>query len=521
MDFPLAQLPLPALAQFRDVDTGLDWQLIKNRLDSLKSCVSVQSDMMPSKICLIALIAIVTSFSQSRSHAAHDKPFQAGAAASNITPKIGGSIMGYFNERHSTHVHDELHARCLVLDDGQTRIAIVVCDNCMIPRDILDEAKRRIEKQCGIPADHILISSTHTHSSPTCTGLYLSEVDKEYIPFVTARIVDGVKRAVNNLVPAKIAWGAATIPDQVFNRRWKMKPGSIPANPFGRTNELVKMNPPVASPDLIEPAGPTDPELSIVAVQSLNNRPIALLANYSLHYVGTSNDKDVTADYFGAFCERIANLLGAEHQDPPFVALLSNGTSGDINNIDFRHKRALEGPYDRMRFVADVVAREALRAYGELKFQDWVPLKMQQQEIKLGVRKPTSEEVAHAQTILDKAKGRELRGLPEVYARETMFIKDYPDEVPVILQTIRIGNLGVAAMPAEVFAEIGLEIKKRSPLKPTFTIELANGCSGYLPTPAQHKLGGYETWRARSSYLEENAAPKMVETLMDMFEHLR
>src|SRR5262249_3257640 len=152
--------------------------------------------------------------------------------------------------------------------------------------------------------------------------------------------------------------------------------------------------------------------------------------------VGTSNDKDITADYYGAFCERVADLLAAEHQDPPFLALLSNGTSGDINNIDFRHKRAPLGPYDQIRSVSDVVAREALRVYGELTFQDGVPLAMEKREIKRGVRKPAAEDIAHAQSVLDKAKGRELRGLPEVYARETMFIKDYPDQVPILLQTI-------------------------------------------------------------------------------------
>src|SRR5436190_6583173 len=62
--------------------------------------------------------------------------FRAGAAASNITPQIGSSLMGLFNERHSATIHDELHARCLVLDNGEARLAIVVCDNCMIPRDI-------------------------------------------------------------------------------------------------------------------------------------------------------------------------------------------------------------------------------------------------------------------------------------------------------------------------------------------------------------------------------------------------
>jgi neutral ceramidase len=108
-----------------------------------------------------------------------------------------------------------------------------------------------------------------------------------------------------------------------------------------------------------------------------------------------------------------------------------------------------------------------------------------------------------------------------VFARETVLIKDYPPEVPLVIQALRIGDLGIAAIPCEVFAETGLEIKQHSPFKPTFTIELANGYSGYLPTPEQHKLGGYETWRARSSFLETQAAAKIYDTLMGLFGQLQ
>ena len=118
------------------------------------------------------------------------------------------------------HVHDELHARCLVLDDGQTRLAIVVCDSCMIPRDILDSAKRRIEEKCGLATDHILISATHTHTAPTSVAILQSEPDPQYLGFLISRIADGVARAINNLAPAKIAWGVGREPNQVFNRRW-------------------------------------------------------------------------------------------------------------------------------------------------------------------------------------------------------------------------------------------------------------------------------------------------------------
>src|SRR5262249_54712537 len=153
---------------------------------------------------------------------------------------------------------------------------------------------------------------------------------------------------------------------------------------------------------------------------------------------------------------------------------------------------ARPAPYEQIRVVADSVARAAHRAYQQIKHRDGVSLAASAGDIELGVRLPRAEDVARAQAILDKAKGRPLKGQPEVYARETVLLSPYPARVPVKLQAFRVGELGIAAIPCEVFAEIGLEIKKKSPLRPTFTIELANGYNGYLPTPAQHQLGGYE-----------------------------
>ena len=137
-------------------------------------------------------------------------------------------------------------------------------------------------------------------------------------------------------------------------------------------------------------------------------------------------------------------------------------------------------------------------------------------KIELGVRLPGKDDVERARQTIAEAKGPIMRTLAEIYARETMRLSEYPPKVEVILQAVRIGELGIVAIPCEVFAEIGLQIKRKSPLQPTFTIQLANGYNGYLPTPAQHELGGYETWRARSSYLEVGAAPTIVATLMDL-----
>lgn len=281
------------------------------------------------------------------------------------------------------------------------------------------------------------------------------------------------------------------------------------------------MNPPRASDDLVEPAGPTDPGVSVISIQSREGRPIALLANYSLHYVGGVGGGHVSADYFGAFASQIERLLGAERLDPPFVGMLSNGTSGNINNIDFRAPAEPKGPYEQINRVGRLVAEEAARVAGRIEYKDSVSLGARGSEIDLGVRLPSPEAVVAAKAVMAKADGRGMRTLPEVYAKETVDLSAYPERVKVPLQALRIGDIGVCAIPCEVFVEIGLELKDRSPFKPTFTIELANGYYGYLPTEEHHRLGGYETWRAKSSFLEVEAAAKITAEVLRLLAEVK
>lgn len=447
--------------------------------------------------------------------------FKAGAATSNITPKLGTSINGNMRDVRAQHIHDELHARCLVLDDGKTRLAMAVVDACMLPRTLTDEARRLVQEETGLAQERILISATHSHSGGTCASVFQSDPDPEYPRYVARKVADGIRRAANNLAPAKIGWGSGSVPDEVFNRRWKLKPGTPMPNPFGGTDQ-VKMNPGVASPNLVEPAGPTDPEVFVLSVVSQENRPIALLANYSLHYVGGTGPGHISADYFGMFADRVQELLKADRQDPGFVGIMSNGTSGDINNINWRGPAGVRHkPYEKMRLVAHKVAAEAARVQQAIQHRDWVPLGVAQREIQLGVRKPRPEELVRAKEILANAKPGPLSGVEAVYARESVLLSDYPDRVPVLLQAMRLGELSITAIPCEVFVEIGLDLKKRSPLKPNFTISLANGYNGYLPTPEHHALGGYETWRARSSYLEVGASPRITATLLELLNELK
>ena len=449
------------------------------------------------------------------------KVFKAGAAVSNITPKVGTSINGNMQDVAVRNVHDDTFAKSIVLDDGENRLAFVVSDLCMVYREQLDEAKRRAHEFTGIPVENMLMSATHTHSAGTACSVFQSDPDPEYLKFLSERIGDAVIRANENRAPARIGWGVGHEPSQVFNRRWKMKPGIVSTNPFGG-NDAVRMNPGVGNPDMLEPAGPTDPEVPVIFIQSLDGFPIALLANYSLHYVGGTGSGEVSADYYGMFAKRMNELLATDMQHPSFVAIMSNGTSGDINNINFRggQNKPTE-PYGQMKLVANIVAAEVYKVIQNIQYKDWVELDAKQKEITVGVRKPSQEEVKRAKQIMSGVSGPVMQTRDEIYARETVLMDDFPATKQLIIQTLRIGELAIAAIPAEVFVEIGLEIKEKSPFKPTFSISLANGYNGYLPTPEQHILGGYETWRARSSYMEENASIKITDTIFGLLEELR
>lgn len=449
--------------------------------------------------------------------------FRAGAAASNVTPWLGEPIVGGWTDPPATHVHDEIYARCLVLDDGAVRIALVVVDNVGIPRYVLDEAKRLAREESGLGPERILISATHTHSATSARSRNRFQESGPldgYQAFLARRIADGIQRAVNNLEPARMGWGSGSLPGQVFNRRWFLKPGADLTDPFGGTDK-VRMNPGRQNPDLLEPAGPTDPEIAFLSVQARDGRPIALLANYSLHYVGGVPRGHVSADYFGVFAQRMTELLGAERQDPPFVAMMSNGTSGDVNNIDFGGEQKSLPPYGRMHLVANQVAAEVFKAYQELDYHDGVPLGMVQRELPLATRKPAPELLARAREILARPEGTpEGHPRERAYAERTLRMDEYPAEIPAVLQAVRIGDLAITAIPFEVFAEIGLELKQESPFPRTFNISLANGAYGYLPTPRQHELGGYETWLG-TNRVEFEASTKIVRTLLEMLRELR
>lgn len=430
-----------------------------------------------------------------------------------MTPeKLPVHVLGMFTDRRADTVTDRLYAKCLVLDDGAERLALVVVDSCMMPRDLLDRAKELARERTGLRADRIMISATHTHSAPAAMGALGTPPDAAYVQFLPGRIAEAVACAAQQLVPARIGWAVVKDYAHTHCRRWIRRPDAIGQDPFGEWTVRANMHPGHEDPEAIGPAGPVDPDLSVLAVQGRDGRPIALLANYAMHYY---DSVPISADYFGRFAEKITRMIGAENAQPPFVAMMSQGTSGDQMWMDYAAPRNDPG-LDR---YAEEVAQVAFSAYRSIRYHDWVPLKMAEARLTLGFRLCDEKRLAWAKQIVAEMRGRLPQTLPEVYACEQLYLHARP-VAELKLQAIRIGALGVAAWPNEVFAISGLKLKAHSPLQPTINIELANGAEGYIPPPEQHRLGGYTTWAARTAGLEVNAEPKIVEKLLQLLEQV-
>lgn len=447
-------------------------------------------------------------------------PLRAGAAASNITPALGGDIVGGFLPFPATHIHDELHARCLVLDDGTSKVALVVCDLLGLHRSVSVEARKLIEAETGIPAANVVISGTHTHSATSALGgtqrSYVSDMElTDYQKFVARRIADGVRRAVNLLRPAEIAFGTVEAPEHVFIRRWFLKEGTMPPNPFGKIDK-VKMNPGAGNVNLVEPAGVTDPTVSFIALREPGGRLISVFSAYSLHYVGGVGAGHISADYYGMYCEALKNLQRESSEDPPFVALMANGTSGDVNNINFRNPRPSKPPYAQMRHVAEDLAAKVNGALARVTWQSSALLAARYRELGVAWRKIDPELIAWAkETEKNTPRIQGKADLPLSYAGRVQRLAEASPETKAPVQILRIGDVCIGTTPCETFAETGLEFKKRSPFAKSFMVELANGYYGYMPTPRHFELGGYETWPGTNN-LEPQASVKMMDALLEM-----
>lgn len=468
-------------------------------------------------------LAMIGSWSPETSGTDKIGVLRAGAAAVDISPvHFPVNMIGLFNENMAGSVHDPLHARALVFDDGTTTLAIVEVDSLGVPRHIGDRIRTIASERCGIAPDRMLIASTHAHSAPSSGQGKAPDETVAYRDILVNGAAEAIVRAYSALRPAEVGCAVQPLPDEVFNRRWFLKPGKMELNPFGQTDQ-VRMNPPNSPEYLLRPAGPTDPDITVLSVQdAASHRPLALLANYALHYVGHIPKGQISADYFGEFARLMPSRLGA---DETFVAIMSNGASGDVNNVPYgaSRPRPPREPFEQVQIVAREAVDVAIRAYERIgEHRTDVRIGSVRREVTLRWRHPTPEQIAYAETVLattDETARAKLPRLAEIYARRTLAAARKDASVEAPLQVIRIGDLCICAIPFEAFAEIGLELKRRSPFPHTMIIEIANHSLGYLPTPEQHKLGGYETWLG-TCQVQEDASVIITDQLLQMLAEL-
>ena len=436
---------------------------------------------------------------------------KAGSASANITPPLGTRIPGGFRPRYAENVDDELFAKAVVIDNGITRIAIVTCDLIAIPEKIADAAKARIADRCDIPAAHVMVNATHTHTAVAIADLLGVDEDPGYTEWVPLKIADAVELAVWRLKPARVGFAGVDEERITFNRRWHMKNGT------------VRFNPGIENPDLVKPTGTIDPEVAMMYVEATDDgTPISAVANFSLHYIGTDNGSALSADYFGHFDRLMRHYLG-----DTCISLLWNAASGQINNTDFsgRTKWTASGHQQAVK-MANVLAghfiveKQLMQMHETLDLSgDLATLTFQRKEI-------TAEDLEVAEQVLSVPQGTYdayetgpfswvvgepiPQALVDVYAHECQRLAKLPAQMTAPVQVIRLGEAAIVALPGEVFVETGMNIKSKSDANPTFLVSLANGYIGYICTDkALIEEGGYETWAAKSSLPAVGTGPTM------------
>ena len=439
---------------------------------------------------------------------------RAGAAKVDVTPPVLPVIRnGGFLEATDNKVKDPLHARCLVLDDRVTRLAIVVVDSCMVPMDLCDEAKRLASDKTGIPVDRILISATHAHSAPSAMNYCLgTRADPRYRKFLPAKLAKSIIDANATLQPAKAAWGRVDAAEYTACRRWSYLRGHELTDPFGGKTVRANMHPGYRNSNAVGPTGPDDPWLSFLSVQTADGQPMSVLANFSMHYFSGHNG--LSADFAGAFSEGLAKRLAKGESS--FVGIMSQGTSGDLWWGDYSLPKAQS--WSMHEYVGKLIELVTQRL-AKLEHTTEVPLGFAESRIELYRRTPDAGRLKWANDLLAKMEGRRPRNRPEVYAEQAVWISRNPLET-VPLQAVRVGDLGMTAIPCEVYGLTGLKLKSASPLPLTFNVSLANGASGYIPPTEQHILGGYTTWPARTAGLEVNAETRIVEEVTRLLEQV-
>jgi len=415
---------------------------------------------------------------------------RAGAAEVVITPPTGTPMAGYYATRLSAGVHDDLHAKAIVLASGADRVAFVACDLVGIPPAVIEEARAIIQTATGIPAANVMISATHSHTGPLIpdggarAASYGGELEiaKRYRAELPRKIADSVRLANQQLAPARAAFGKGQEGGVSFNRRYFM------------TDKTVGWNPGKLNPKIERPAGPIDPDLPVVLFESAAGAPIATYVNFAMHQ-DTVGGLEISADYAYTISQILGRVKGGG-----MVTLFTQGAAGNINHIDVSSETKQQGHAEAVR-IGTILAGEAIKTYARLTPADGA-LRVARRTVELdaAVLAPGDEERAREfKKQLDA--GAPVKFLDTVFAfkaLDTAARAGKPLDAEV--QAFALGSqIAWVALPGEIFTELGGAIKRASPFPLTIVVELAHGPVTYFPDSDAFPQGNYEVVTSRAA----------------------
>jgi hypothetical protein len=418
-----------------------------------------------------------------------------GRAAETITPPVGVSLAGYFHDRVGESVRDDLFAKAVVLEAGGTRLAIASCDLICLSNEVVAEAKRRIEEQTGIPPSHVMLCATHTHTGPEVRASGVVPAAEAWVAELPKRIARAVTRAAEEQVTATLRAGSIEVTGYSYNRLFRLTDGS---EVFGRGGREA---------EVIAPAGPIDPQLQTLSAVGEDGTLLALLVNFALHVdvIGGGSANFISADWPGEMARAVAAVYGDQA-----LTLLLQGTCGDINHCPHERTNLPVGGPAKALQLGRALAGAAMAASERAEPMTALPLAAALQNVPIPYYTRT-------QALLDEVAALKQKESPSDFERYLIQrVESWPHDgevADVPVQTLRIGGAALVGLPAEIFAQIGLDIKSWSPAEATLVVELANGrASTYVPTTDQAERGAYGAKPILSRWLCADAGRRMADT---------
>ena len=442
---------------------------------------------------------------------------KAGFAERDITPEPGMERPGgYGKAYHSDKVHDPCKIRASVFDDGKTMVALVGIDTLTVPRALVQAARADIERACGISPDAVLVSASHSHSAgPLGTvqpGQYdhasalvkqlaykmSSCADPRYIEIVERRLVETVVEANDARMDVKCGVGSGYEDKVAYNRRFLMKNGTTCTHP-GKCN-----------PDIVKPAGPTDPEVGVIGAWSADGRLTGCVVNFACH--GTTGPGSTSADWIYYLEQIIRGVMGEQA-----VVVFLNGACGDVTQVDNLSLYAIDFGERSARYVGGRIGAEAVKVLLSVEPGELIPVAARTKILPLQRRKPNPARLRRAMEIVQRSPS-EMDATEWTFAKEIVMLDALSEKEPIVdveVQAIQIGPAVFLANPAEFFCQYGLDLKAGSKFPFTFPVELANDCVGYVPTEEAmgERGGGYETRLTSYSNLE---GQRIVDALLEL-----